>query len=307
MRVYMLSPTPYQPFSSPDWLKPKQRDRVLRIPARLMWAIVISLLFHAMIFWGFLLDLLKNTQEVEQPPLNVVLDLGLPMPEWPKEVELPPPPAPTPAPKPRIHNKPATPKLPEPVMQSRKSDNDFKLPEPKTQSRPDPVPPPQEPPADDFASMIKRRQADRMADEMSAKRINDAAASAERGPTEDERRMKNIMNNLKFGTNGLFQIRRMDPYNASFSFKGWTNDYTSANTQFYEVEAKSGEDIRLVMVRRMIAIIREHYTGNFDWVSNRLGRTITLSARLEDSAGLEDFLMKEFFGPNYKTQDPLRY
>jgi hypothetical protein len=28
-----------------------------------------------------------------------------------------------------------------------------------------------------------------------------------------------------------------------------------------------------------------------------------LSARPADSAGLEDFLMKEFFGPNYKSQD----
>jgi len=151
--------------------------------------------------------------------------------------------------------------------------------------------------------MIKRRQSDRNSDEMAAKQINDAAAAAERGPSEDERRTKNIMNNLKFGTNGLFQIRRMDPYNATFSFKGWVNDYTSANTQYYEVEARNGEDIRLVMMRRMIAIIREHYNGDFDWISNRLGRTISLSARPADNAFLEDFMMKEFFGPNYKNLD----
>jgi hypothetical protein len=69
------------------------------------------------------------------------------------------------------------------------------------------------------------------------------------------------------------------------------------------VEAGRGEDIRLVMIRRMIAIVREHYDGDFDWISNRLGRTVTLSARPADNAALEDFLMKEFFGNNYKNLD----
>ena len=56
------------------------------------------------------------------------------------------------------------------------------------------------------------------------------------------------------------------------------------------------------MIRRMIALIRVHYQGDFDWESQRLGRTIVKSARPEDSAELEDFLMQEFFGRNYKTQ-----
>lgn len=305
-----MQPSPFEPFSTPNWLKPKQRERVLRIPARLMWAILVSLLLHAILFWGFLLDLLKPLEEPAQEPLNIVLDLGLPVPNKPKVVEpppeIPPTPQPRPTPKPKPQPKPEF-KLPKKIIQSQRPDSAFKVPEPqqqpKQQPRPDLTPNLPPPPVEDFSSMIKRRQSDRYADEMAAKQVNDAAAAAERGPSEDERRTKNIMNNLKFGTNGLFQIRRMDPFNATFSFKGWVNDYTSANTQYYEVEARSGEDIRLVMVRRMINIIREHYNGDFDWISNRLGRTVTLSARPADSAGLEDFLMKEFFGPNYKNQD----
>jgi hypothetical protein len=50
------------------------------------------------------------------------------------------------------------------------------------------------------------------------------------------------------------------------------------------------------MVRRMIELIRTHYTGDFHWESHRLQRTVVLSARTEDSAELEDFLMREFFG-----------
>jgi hypothetical protein len=300
-----MQPSPFEPFSTPNWLKPKQRDRVLRIPARLMWAVLLSLVFHAILFWGFLLDLLNPLEEPAQEPLNIVLDLGVPAPKTPKvspPPEMPPEPPPQPQPKPKPQPK-AEPKLPKKVIQSQRPDSPFKLPEPKPQNRPEPTPPVPPPPVEDFSSMLKRRQSDRNADEMAAKQINDAAAAAERGPSEDERRTKNIMNNLKFGTNGLFQIRRMDPYNATFSFKGWVNDYTSANTQYYEVEARNGEDIRLVMMRRMIAIIREHYNGDFDWISNRLGRTISLSARPADNAFLEDFMMKEFFGPNYKNLD----
>lgn len=302
-----MQPSPFEPFSSPNWLKPKQRDRVLHIPARLLWAFLLSLLLHAILFWGFLLDLLKPLKEPTQAPLNMVLNLGLPVQNKHK-VSPPPDMSPVPQPRPEPKSKPQPQqkpklKLPKKIIQSQRPDSAFRLPEPKPQPKPEPMPNLPPPPVEDFSSMIKRKQTDRYADEMSAKQINDAAAAAERGPSEDERRMKNIMNNLKFGTNGLFQIRRMDPFNATFSFKGWVNDYTSANTQFYEVEARSGEDIRLVMVRRMIALIREHYNGDFEWVSHRLGRAVTLSARPADSAGLEDFLMKEFFGPNYKNQD----
>jgi hypothetical protein len=51
----------------------------------------------------------------------------------------------------------------------------------------------------------------------------------------------------------------------------------------------------------MITLIREHYDGNFNWESQRLGRSVVQSARPEDNAGLEAFLMMEFFGSNYKT------
>jgi hypothetical protein len=42
-------------------------------------------------------------------------------------------------------------------------------------------------------------------------------------------------------------------------------------------------------------LIRTHYQGNFNWDSRRLGRVIVLSARPEDNAELEAFLMREFF------------
>jgi len=50
------------------------------------------------------------------------------------------------------------------------------------------------------------------------------------------------------------------------------------------------------MVQRMIALIRTHYSGDFNWESHRQNRVIVLSARLEDNAELEAFLLREFFG-----------
>ena len=55
-------------------------------------------------------------------------------------------------------------------------------------------------------------------------------------------------------------------------------------------------DVELAVVRRMIELIRSHFVGDFNWESQRLHRGIVMSARLEDNAGLEDLMMREFFG-----------
>ncbi|MFZ3088158.1 MAG: hypothetical protein WA123_08870 [Methylotenera sp.] len=153
----------------------------------------------------------------------------------------------------------------------------------------------------DMASYVKARQAQRLESEAVAANVNAEAAARERGPTEAQLREDRIKRNLNYGTNGIFEITSLGARNATFAFRGWTNDYSTSKRQFFEVEANNGEDVRLLMIRRMIALIREHYQGNFNWESHRLGRSVVQSARLEDNAGLEDFLMMEFFGSNYKT------
>jgi len=52
----------------------------------------------------------------------------------------------------------------------------------------------------------------------------------------------------------------------------------------------------LAVVRKIIEIIRAQQPGDFIWVSRRLGRQVALSARPGDNAGLEDFIMRDFFG-----------
>jgi hypothetical protein len=48
----------------------------------------------------------------------------------------------------------------------------------------------------------------------------------------------------------------------------------------------------------MIELIRKEKTGDFEWDSHRLGRVVKMSARAEDTAELQAFLMKEMFADN---------
>jgi hypothetical protein len=83
---------------------------------------------------------------------------------------------------------------------------------------------------------------------------------------------------------------------AEFIFFGWNKDIRRNSRQLIQVQRGDNSDIRIAVIRRMIAIIRENESGDFVWQSKRLGRDVTLSARPGDNAGLEDFLMRDMFG-----------
>jgi len=65
--------------------------------------------------------------------------------------------------------------------------------------------------------------------------------------------------------------------------------------QRIDVQKGNNPDIRIAVVRKIIAIIRDQESGTFRWQSLRLGRDVSLSARAEDTAELEIFMMREFF------------
>jgi hypothetical protein len=94
---------------------------------------------------------------------------------------------------------------------------------------------------------------------------------------------------------GIFQIARVGYDDAEFFFYGWNKNIRRNARQMIEVRRGDNASTELAVVRKMIAIIREHEGGDFVWESPRLGRDVTLSARTEDNAGLEDFMMREFF------------
>jgi hypothetical protein len=162
---------------------------------------------------------------------------------------------------------------------------------------PSPDPEPSMAPPTDMMSYVNAARSRRLAAEQSAARANAEATALERGPSADEARMANIRRNLQpQGTNGVFQITSMGVRTAKFSFRGWTANSSNSRHEWIEVDAGPGGDVERATVRSMIELIRRYYKGDFNWESQRLGRTIVMSARTEDNAELEAFLLLEFFG-----------
>src|SRR5262249_27607515 len=175
---------------------------------------------------------------------------------------------------------------------------------------PPPVTPAPSPPAPsaDFMSELQARQRSRLAS-ASPILFAPSAGRPSSPPTEDAaaRGDRAIAANLglnrapTFGPDssknggGIFQIQRLGYSDAEFLFYGWNKDIRRNTTQLIEVRKGDNPDIRIAVIRRMIAIIREYETEDFVWESQRLGRNVTLSARMRDNSGLEEFMMREFF------------
>ncbi|MDO8652118.1 MAG: hypothetical protein Q7R66_08005 [Undibacterium sp.] len=170
-------------------------------------------------------------------------------------------------------------------------------------STPSPTPPPvaNALQAVDMSSMLAAARERRRVAEESVAQENEAARQASRGMSPQEVAEANVKRSMqqangREGTNGVFQILSKSTRMASFSFRGWKPGANNSWRQVIEVDAGLGGDVELAIVRRMIELIRTHYTGDFSWDSHRVGHVVTLSARPKDSAELESFMMKEFFG-----------
>lgn len=162
------------------------------------------------------------------------------------------------------------------------------------------LPPPKEQvePLPDMATMINAARERRQKAEAAAAAENQSAEQGNRGLSPQERAEANVRHSMQkasgeHGTNGVFQIVSKSVRMGTFTFRGWkvnTNNWK----QTVEVDAGLGGNIDLAMVRKMIEIIRTHYKGDFNWESQRLGRVVNLSARVQDSAELEAFMLEEF-------------
>jgi len=251
---------------------------------RIAAALLLSILLHAAALW--VAPPVPPPAEVgDDPARRIPLSLRLLPRELPPPPAQPPPPASrprAPAPQPKPSPPPAAPKPAPPAP------------------APAPAPPvttPVTPPAisGDLASYIESRRRDRP-----------EAPPAPPAENADERARRIIEGNLgstrdqAFGydpkkTGGMFSIEQLGSDYAEFTYHGWRSDIGRNTKQLIAVRRGNNPDIRIAVVRRMIALIRENTQEDFLWVSQRLGRSVTLSARARDNAGLEEFMMLEFF------------
>lgn len=196
-----------------------------------------------------------------------------------------------------------------PAARSRPQPRPVQRPEPiaRAEPIPEPVIPPVETarrapaPQFDMLAMINARRQKREAAFEEAMRQSEAARSP-RSEAPGDTALAAINRNLQAlgsggdTTGGVFTILSKGTRTGEFAFNGWRPDTQRRWREVIEVDAGQGGDIERAMVRRMIQLIREHYTGDFIWRSPRLGKSLVLSARLEDSEDLENFLLREFFG-----------
>jgi len=286
----------------PPYLPAQRGDKFIRlnISRNTLIAIVFSLMVHGLILLLTVPHIVLDNASTPQPTAMEV-SLAPPMPV--KIIE--------PIPQKPMHEVPVPSVAKPPKVIAKKSHPNvkpsFTVPEVLTKPVPSsateaiPVKEPVEKAPTDMASYVKQQQAKRNLAEADAAKQNAEAVAREVGPSVEQIRDERIKSNFKNGTNGIFEITSLSGRHAAFAFNGWTNDYSHAKREYYEVEASTGQDVRRVMIKKMIALIRQHYDGDFNWRSQRLDRVVIQSARPADSAELEDFMMMEFFGSYYKN------
>lgn len=279
---------------------------------RLWWPLPLAALVWLLIIWGVGFFLSLPEVEIETPPpiaasfidLNETEDAKnslpasspatpAPQPEKPKTVEeikppskLPPLPAQSPPSrpqtKPKAAEKPSKPRAPIPAKEIAKNKA--------------PPTPPADAPTDlsEYINQAKeRRRVEQGIFDTSESTSSNSTAPQ---PSADEVRMANVRRNLQTpGTSGIFQILRIGPRTAEFSFRAWTTGQSNPRLQMIQVNAGQDGNIERAIIRRMIELIRQYYKEDFNWESHRLHRVVVLSAREKDTAGLEEFLMREFF------------
>ena len=162
----------------------------------------------------------------------------------------------------------------------------------KSESRPSP--------SFDMLAMINARRERRQQAEEAMARQDQARSAAAPGSSDPlaaiNRNLQGLSSSSEDGTGGVFTILSKGTRTAEFAFNGWRPDTQRRWREVIEVDAGQGGDVERAIVRRMIELIRSHYTGDFTWRSHRLGKSIVMSARPEDGPGLEEFLLREFFG-----------
>ena len=258
-------------------------------------AIALSVLLHVAVLWQWQIQK-PPLDDASPPPLTVKLQ---PIPGPPPAVVTPPqrraivppvPPVAAPTPPP-VARAPQTP--PTPPRSAPPSVIAITPPAPKEAA----PPPMRAPPAEDFAAYVEAQR-----------RARGESASASSAPAEDENAratrlaVANLATQKAQGvgydpnrSGGIFTMKSRGVDYAEFMFNGWHTDARRNMAQLIEVRKGNHDTIEVATVRKMIEIIRANVQADFQWRSHRMNKVVTLSARERDNAGLEEFLMREFF------------
>jgi hypothetical protein len=188
----------------------------------------------------------------------------------------------------------------------KESPPEFVVPSAETPAIPVPPPPAPAPAVVEAPKTPSPAESDMTSYMEARRRERGEPATSSSAESENERRARIVASNMPASQSpmagqprkrggGIFEITRMAYDDGEFRFFGWHQEAQRKLPQVIEVRLGKNSDMRIAIVRRMILLIRETEQGDFSWDSYRLGRIVTLSARPQDTAGLEEFMMQEFF------------
>jgi hypothetical protein len=294
--------------------RPDYRDASNR-RTRILVGILLSVLIHAIGLWLL----------VERTPLNVkvasagaderiTVSLAPPPPLTP--VPAVPAPAQVPVSKPPIPKPRKSPAKHPPRKRAEKKAIDRKpdnTPQIAPKTEPETVQPRVSPSDDMFTQLEAARKRRAEANARLHEAEPEAAAPAQQDAQNDNSvALANIASSLKHARGrdrrdegGVFEIRDIGYRSAEVVFWGWSASSRRNSMRLFTIDQGVDVDIETAVVKKIIAVIREEKKGDFEWDSHRLGKTITLSARPQDTAELQQFLMREFF-PDYLPPAPRR-
>ena len=169
----------------------------------------------------------------------------------------------------------------------------------------EPPPPPPEtkreeiPPEMDMAEYIAKRRQARGATDPSTSTEESEAARGTRTALANIAAINKRGQDDANESGGVFSISNKTFHSMDLKFRGWNPNFKRRWLTSVTVEQGSEPDVETAVVKKMIELIRKEKTGDFEWDSHRLGKVITMSARVKDTAELQAFLMKEMF-PEYR-------
>jgi len=155
------------------------------------------------------------------------------------------------------------------------------------------------PPDMDMTEYIAKRRQARGATDPSTSTEESEAARGSRTALANIAAINNRGRDDANESGGVFSISNKTFHSMDLKFRGWNPNFKRRWLTSTTVEQGSEPDIETAVVKKMIELIRREKTGDFEWDSHRLGKVITMSARVKDTAELQAFLMKEMF-PEYK-------
>ncbi|HBV20437.1 MAG TPA: hypothetical protein DEF07_01790 [Nitrosomonas sp.] len=275
---------------------------------RLWWPLPLAVLLWLVIIWAFGFLMAESEEEASISIPDAIEAEFLELPE-PGQQQQPAPPPPKGAEKqPRNETQqaktpppPRTRPLPPPPPAQRDAVETAKMPPPKEKKSTEASQKKDISEPTDLSEYISQRRSPSPTPNRPAGIFdgveNTRNLDAEPQPSAEEIRMAKVKRNLQMpGISGIFQITQIGPRYAQFTFRSWTSSLSNPRRELIEVEAGPDGDIERAVIRRMIQLIRQYHQEDFNWESQRLNRVIVLSARPGDTEGLENFLMREFFG-----------